>query len=347
MISGYQNLIIENPELSCLVFFSLSIFCFILATLLKKSPREIFRYTASSLFILALLEIYFSFNWIQTDGFGFSLQTKRWFHLYWKPTNSAGYRDDNFETNSPHIVLLGDSFAAGYGIKSIEQRLDYHIESFTGIPVNNISKNGWSLKDYLHAYKKYPQHPDFTVVSYVLNDIIGAIKTPELRQDLQKILGTQPKTSHLAANSYFFSWAHWQLNHLSFNSPDKIYKTQTGLDYAHFISSLFKNPATWEEHSLQLKKIKRLSEKKNSRLLVILWPHIRDIEGSKEILSKISNELKKLEIEHIDLSAELQKIPVRERHINSRDAHPGPASHHIAGLFISKHIIDERSDQNN
>jgi hypothetical protein len=89
----------DNPTKKVIVNFSISIF--------------------STLYILIVLEGIFAYAFVQSDGFGFTLASKRWSHNYWNPINSYGYRDYEPEWRDKIVFVVGDSFVAGHGIKKI------------------------------------------------------------------------------------------------------------------------------------------------------------------------------------------------------------------------------------
>lgn len=67
-------------------------------------------------------------------SFDFTLASKLWFSKYWKPINSLGFRDREPQNNYNVILFVGDSFTAGHGLKSVDDR-------FSNIVESNLYKN--------------------------------------------------------------------------------------------------------------------------------------------------------------------------------------------------------------
>ena len=83
------------------------------------------RFLAIITLVFSLMEISFNLFFINSDGFGFTLSSKIWMQRYWKPINEQGYRDNEISTDpaKAKIFILGDSVAAGHGIKNIKNRM--------------------------------------------------------------------------------------------------------------------------------------------------------------------------------------------------------------------------------
>src|SRR5262245_1873703 len=69
------------------------------------------------------------------SGTGTGKAAQRWHQENWKPINSLGYRDVEFDGSSanPQIAFLGDSFTAGAGVKFEETYADIVRKRLSGI----------------------------------------------------------------------------------------------------------------------------------------------------------------------------------------------------------------------
>ena len=84
------------------------------------------------MYLVVLLEIVFGTCFVHSDGYGFTLASKRWFQMYWNPINSYGYRDFEHEWEDKKILfILGDSFATGHGIKNISDRFSDKLQDIS------------------------------------------------------------------------------------------------------------------------------------------------------------------------------------------------------------------------
>ena len=74
-------------------------------------------------------------------------------------SNEVGARDDSFSFNNPNdIILIGDSFAEGYGVNYVNTSQKY-IENLTGFNVLNfgVSKN-FGIVQYYEIYKNFAKN---------------------------------------------------------------------------------------------------------------------------------------------------------------------------------------------
>ena len=74
-------------------------------------------------------------------------------------SNEVGARDDSFSFNKPNdIILIGDSFAEGYGVNYVNTSQKY-IENLTGFNVLNfgVSKN-FGIVQYYEIYKNFAKN---------------------------------------------------------------------------------------------------------------------------------------------------------------------------------------------
>jgi hypothetical protein len=74
-------------------------------------------------------------------------------------SNEVGARDDSFSYNNPNdIILIGDSFAEGYGVNYVNTSQKY-IENLTGFNVLNfgVSKN-FGIVQYYEIYKNFAKN---------------------------------------------------------------------------------------------------------------------------------------------------------------------------------------------
>jgi len=131
------------------------------------------------LYFFILLEGVFAYCFVQSDGFAFTLSANRWHAKYWKPINSYGYRDYEPEWGKKTVFVVGDSFAAGAGIRNIDNRLSNVLSQKLGDDwtVTILAQSGWSPDEYLKALQDHQEKPDVIIISYFLNDIVRAAET--------------------------------------------------------------------------------------------------------------------------------------------------------------------------
>ena len=90
------------------------------------------------------------------------------------------------------------------------------------------------------------------------------------------------------------------------------------------------------------------SKQNDVPLQVMVWPHLVDIEGSREISSKVAGFFRKEEIPVFEIAGVAAKVPLEERIVNSLDVHPSERVHSMvaAQLFRDhKDFFDTRSGE--
>ena len=74
-------------------------------------------------------------------------------------SNEVGARDSSFSTNTSNdVILIGDSFAEGYGVNLIDTSQKY-IEKLTGLNVLNFGvSNNTGIVQYYEIYKNFAKN---------------------------------------------------------------------------------------------------------------------------------------------------------------------------------------------
>ena len=135
---------------------------------------------AAVLYVFLALELLFYSSFVISDTFSFTLASQRWMETYWHPINALGYRDVEHDpaefSNKQVLLVVGDSFVAGHGIARIEDRFSNVLQRNLGehYLVVNVARNGWNTADEYQAIVSYPYKPKKIVLSYYINDILGA-----------------------------------------------------------------------------------------------------------------------------------------------------------------------------
>ena len=135
-----------------------------------------------SLFVIfILMEAIFMFI-PRSHSVDYTLASRLWYAKYWKPINSLGFRDHEPDNNYPVILFVGDSFTAGHGLKSVNDR-------FSNIVGKELNKKGkkYSVinigKPNLDSRTEYDEmkyflymtrvKPEKIILQYFGNDIEG------------------------------------------------------------------------------------------------------------------------------------------------------------------------------
>lgn len=284
--------------------------------------------------ILFVFEIFFYCFNIQSDAFGFTLASQRWFSKYWTPINSFGYRDVKYKDTDLQgkriIIVVGDSLVAGHGIKNTKDRFSDLLGCLLGdsVVVINVAKCGWDTRDEYHAIVSYPYKPELIILSYYINDIEGAgskcgLQMPVLIKPIPKII--RPFVSH----SYLLNYAYWKLYRSRCADPRKA--------YWKYLGRCYKDEKVWALHKKDLLKIINYAKTENINLIMIIFPDLQDIIRSKYFTSKVYDFVQPQGVRVIDLTSYLIGKNSTELVISRIDAHPSKSlSKKIATLLLEE-----------
>lgn len=85
--------------------------------------------------------------------------------------NSAGFRDDEASLNKPDVIILGDSYAMGWGVRQ-EEMFGQLLEKSTGLTVLNTGISSFGTVRELRLLKRIDRKPnDIVVIQYTENDM--------------------------------------------------------------------------------------------------------------------------------------------------------------------------------
>jgi hypothetical protein len=276
------------------------------------------------LYLFVVLEIIFYNFFVCSDGFGFTLSSKRWFSKYWKPINSYEYRDSEHVHVQGRKILfvVGDSIAAGHGIEAYSDRfsnvlarkLDERWE------VINIAQNGWDTNNEFEAIVSYPHKPDMIILAYFINDIEGAAKKvgvnrPVLIKNLPPLI-----LASLIDYSYCANYFYWRIHRYNF--------AEALVDrYREYLFQAYASKKIWEVHQKELMSIIEFTKENMSELIVIVFPDFSNIAQSKKFTSKIVDFMKKNDVRVIDMASRLTGRKAMDLVVSAIDAHPNEAVH--------------------
>lgn len=189
--------------------------CFFRLTTGKRSPRLrliIGNFLVALCMLTAIglaLESYLRFLSVQTDSFGVTLTSKRWFALYPK-LNSLSYRDKEWAEEKPNgirrVAFVGDSFTYGWGVNNREDLFTSVIQAGFdrrkpgAVEVMNVAWCAWDTSDHAKAVRQM-------IMVYDIDEVVLC----HLPNDIEKLLPTgnnfdpvhPPKCDYLNTESSF------------------------------------------------------------------------------------------------------------------------------------------------
>jgi hypothetical protein len=306
------------------------------AAFLDKKISKIISNSATVLFsifvLFILLEAVFMFI-PRSHSADYTLASKLWYAKYWKPINSLGFRD-NEPDNSKHVILfVGDSFTAGHGLKSVDDRFSNFVDKELNkrekkYSVINIGKPNLDSKDEYDVMKNFLYltriKPEKIILQYCGNDIEGAAMINGLifggfrpPPDMNKFVIL------ICSGSYLF-------NYIYFLFP----REYLGMPYITYLTKAYKNNNILSKHKDDLRLFVNYAKENSIQLIVVVFPFLTDVEMSESMyVNDIVNYFNSNKISTINVSQLIKGIPVDERIVNKNDTH--------ASIKLNKIIAQE------
>ena len=258
--------------------------------------------------------------------------------------NKEGYRDIertyNKDKNTIRIVVLGDSFTFGSGIKNVNDRYSKKLEKILNnkskkidYEVLNFGKPGvdteFEIKILKNEALRYD--PDIIIVGYVLNDF----------RDKDAIKAKK------GLNTYFF-WLDIYLRRYSYlyhftNKGFNIAFEATGFrkSYYQTIIDAFNSENNKEFNKLYFKELKELSQNNNATLIIVVFPFIYKLDDYPFAMPHgfIAQAGDEYGITVLDLLPYFKNLDEKKLIANRYDNHPNELGHQIAADAIYEKLI--------
>jgi hypothetical protein len=280
---------------------------------------------------LFVLEFLLSYALVQSDGYGETLAARLWFRRHWQPINSYGYRDyevKHFAGRSA-ILVVGDSFVAGHGIKRVEDRFPNILAGLLGTNWEYavIAGNGWDTRQELRGLQKYPIRPDIVVLSYYINDIEGAAE--RRGSVLPRLVSPPAPTIRWAVNrSFLANWVYW-----------RGYRRTLGDDYWNYLRNAYHDAGIWSDHTAELKALVQYARSGGAAVVAVIWPSLIKLSQSLELTTKIDEFLRGNGATVVNPASRFQGRRQGELTVNALDAHPNPQIHREVAALIYQEMV--------
>ena len=292
--------------------------------------KKFILFICSLTFCLVTSELFFNLYTDFSTSFGNeTLINRRWFTNYWKPINNLGYRDYDIH-DTPHkdnVIVSGDSFVAGHGVKNIKHRfsntildpiLKENYETFV------VAKCGWDLNDSLESIKKYPIKPNILIQSVFVNDICNIASDYGLEVPVFET--PSPITQILLSKSYSLSYAYLKLKLVTMYGA-----------YGSFMKQAYTNKTILSQFQKQIENISLHSKLHHYDLIFLLWPNLKDLNDLNGIHA--ANKVILNNYNYIDTLPVLKGIENDLLFASELDAHPSDHVHGIIGKLIREYLI--------
>jgi hypothetical protein len=291
-----------------------------------------------SLFVIfILLEIIFMFI-PRSHSADYTLASRLWYAKYWKPINSLGFRDKEPDNNNPVILFVGDSFTAGHGLKSIDDRfsnivgreLNKKEKKYTiiniGKPNLDTRAEYETMKEFLYLTRIKPEK---IILQYCGNDIEG------VAMDEGLIFGGFHPPPDMNKFIVLIGSGSYLLNYIYFLYP----REYLGAPYINYLTKAYKNDNILSKHKADLRAFADYAGKNSIQLIVVVFPFLADVEMSDSMyVTDIVRFFKADNISVINVSQLVKDIPVPERIVNKNDTHASKKLNEIVAREILKKL---------
>lgn len=297
--------------------------------IVKKVLLNFIMSVFSLLIVFVTLELVMKYYFIKTDGMNASLQSQRWFEKYWKPINSSGFRDyePTLDSDSIHVLVVGDSFVTGHGIENIEDTFPHQLGSILGETFSvNISAQEGSTPN-VEMVKNYPIKPDIVILSHFINDIENTL-TGKGAKTIENLYTLPKELDFIINKSFLANFIYWRF--ISINS--RMHK------YGEEILGAYTSNINWKVHEELLSSIVNWTRENDIKMISITWPILTNIEKSKYSVRKVSDFFRSKRVDVVDMSEFLAKYPTKKITVNKWDSHPSKFAHKIAAEQLSQLI---------
>ena len=185
---------------------------------LGSTARNVLTGMFAFLVCLMFLEILWTFV-PRSHGVGYTYAARN-FRYYFLRTNELGYRDkpvSQIDRKKPRILVVGDSFAAGHGLRSPEDAFpgQLRLDLGTGIEVLNLGRNGSDTRDEYARLLNYPLEPDVLILQYFGNDIevAAADERFDIENTFRPYEDVNGPVRAVLLSSYLANYVYWLYPH--------------------------------------------------------------------------------------------------------------------------------------
>lgn len=282
-------------------------------------------------------EFYYRFIYDTTDSLMYTKASRRWVERYYV-MNTASVRDNIdykffVERGKRRITFLGDSFTAGHGIKSVEERFanivrrahpewEVHVAAKMGLDTGDEA-------DLLNYWLTNRYEVDIVALVYCLNDISDLM--PERRLAVDRINDQVRNSGWLQSSSYLFNI----IGHRMQAARDPFVR-----GYFDMVQEAYRGPL-WDTQKSRLKKIQELTETHGGKFVVITFPFLHALGGRyayEGVHEQLDAFWRSNSVPHLDLLPVLLQQDVRKVTVNRYDAHPNEFASGLVAPVIARFL---------
>jgi hypothetical protein len=350
VIGLWLNKIIVHPNYGYLLFAMLKTLSLLLgivsllflslfvSKLSCKSVINNLIYSSVGILLLFLFfEMVFSFYTPSTSVFT-DLSNQIWMKRYNQNINNLGYRDEepNPDKSKKNVLVIGDSFVAGHGIKYDEMFVNIlKTDLQDNFNVFNLGVCGSHTDREFDSLLNYPVSPDVIVLCYYHNDIESAMINYNFFPDIKNPRDNLSNFSKLFVDNSLF------INFLFTLSAKKSISSQFMESEQNDIIA-YLHQDLWEYQINSLDSFYNYASDNNTEFIIVFFPGLGDgIVFTNELAGKkIEQYCNDRGIEFINIYDEIKNIPLKRRVANSLDHHPSAEVNRIVAEKLQDKIIN-------
>lgn len=278
-------------------------------------------------------ESYYRFIYDQSDSFGVTRVSNRWFNRYYH-FNNLDIRDNieyiNKKGAQPRFTFSGDSFTTGHGIKNVDNRFGNIIRKTKNNEweIHLFAKNGLETRGEFETLKNAVNlgyEVDNVVLVYCLNDISDLV--PNWKKTLHEMYQENKKQGFLLKHSFFINTIYYRL---------KMGSNPKFSNYYNFVSGAY-NSTLWNFQKNRIEMINNYVKDRGGAFHVIIFPFLHSIKTGypyEGIHNKLGKFFQEKNIPYLDLLGTFKKHLNENLSVNKFDAHPNEFSHSLAAKDI-------------
>lgn len=288
----------------------------------------------SVLAVITFLEVVFVVAVDHSDAFNGTNVSKRWFRRYIDAQrNDDGFRDRRtLSTPLPpgtrRIVVFGDSYVAGHGLKRMEDRFTERLErAFNAdgqerIWVLNLGEPGYEvtlIEGLVKAVLAQGEPVHLVLYCYMLNDIEGY--DPRTEEFLREINRRQP-THPLITRTYFLNWIYFRWQQLQQNAAVNY--------FPHLVDSY--QTAAWQGVDRSLTNIHEACRAAGVEFRLVLFPFMQGLGPESPFLPahrKLAEWAQAHGVPCLDMEPLLSAHRHEPIYVNAFDSHPNEYAHQL------------------
>jgi hypothetical protein len=272
--------------------------------------------------MLIVLEGVFMFHQ-GTHRFNGTLGSRAWFLKNWE-LNEQGYRDTPYDSaaiaGKRKVLVIGDSFVAGHGIKDPKDRFSNVLGSKLSkdlYHVFNLGVGGSDTRDENKRLREFPYKPDMLIFSWYPNDIEeDGERAGLILQHARSYHDVWGPFRYVVRRSYLWNYLYWRFPH-----PDEL------SDYFGYIKQCFAYLKVRNDHLREIDRLVAYGDSLGVPMAAVVFPFLENASGSAFATDEIEARFNKHGVPVVSVREMLLGVDPMDYVVNQNDPHPNEKLH--------------------